>query len=151
MCLHVLDLPDEAEWGSLTAYWFRTCLLLIRCVKYSYVLIADISLKHLCADTPFFLLIVGAGRSRAIITEVLVVTRKLFLFSPVLPCERCSKFCWRFWNFYIIFRYAWFQIWTQASFAKTLWNSVRSEGLISVYFSSLLTVQLLSSFHCQVA
>lgn len=62
-CLHVLDVPGEAEGGSLTPYWFRLCLLWTSCLKQSFMISAGTSLKHLCADTPlFFLLIVAAGR-----------------------------------------------------------------------------------------
>lgn len=69
----------------------------------------DTSLKHPCAGTPIFLLIVGAGRSRAIVAVVLVVSGKLLLlFSLVLPRKRCSKFCYRLRNLYIILiRCAW--------------------------------------------
>lgn len=77
-CLHVLDLPDEAEEGSLTPHWFRLCLLWTGCIKHLYMISAGTSLKCLCADTPFFLLIVGAGRSRVILIVVLVGTKAFF-------------------------------------------------------------------------
>lgn len=93
-CLHVLDLPDGAEGGSLTPYWFRLCLLWTGCVKHSYMISADTPLKHLCADTPWVLLIVGVGRSRAILTVVLVVT-KGFSCLILYFLAKDALICWR--------------------------------------------------------
>lgn len=62
-CLHVLDLPDEAEGDSLTPYWFRLFTLDWLYYKLIHGLCRHFS-EHLCADTSFFVFpIVGAGRS----------------------------------------------------------------------------------------
>lgn len=155
-CVCVLNLLDNVQRDSLSAHWFRPRLFLISCTKYSHVSIAECFCSTREPIHPCF----GSCRCWQIrskpYSSACCHWQLIFLFSPVLPCKRCSSVgCSE--SFVSAVRCSGLQRWMWEArpagavqiFGKATWKTLRMQpllrGLIYVCFRSLL-----NSFHCQV-